>query len=78
MTNLEVDGMAGAHALFHGVNQEVCVPVEVVELSDAVAREEGASHRAVEPGKIIVSMYILFSEPNWFWLTSTYRLLRAT
>ena len=43
-TYLEVDGVAGAHARFHGADHEVCVPVEVFKFGDAVAREERARH----------------------------------
>lgn len=50
-------------------NRIFCVPVEEVKVTDSLAVEKGASHRAVEP--IILSVA---TKKKKNWLTSTCRL----
>lgn len=51
---LQVDRVARAQALRRDRNRVVRVPLEDVEVRDAVPGEEGARHRAVEPAEKLV------------------------
>jgi hypothetical protein len=47
---LEIDGVAGVHAVFDLGDGGVGVSVEELEIADAITGEEWAGHGAVESG----------------------------